>query len=524
MSTPPMPQSSALWGRVQRCLPFAGIALLVMSVWLLGTAQRQTVHFGDDQEYLTMATSFIRHGSPDFRPGDDLAMLAALPRSWVRSLGKKFHPGSPPYAYYLSRDGKYFGWHFFAYPALVAPLRWLLDARPDAARAHQDTNLICFCLALLSLLQLRARPRLFWLLLPMVFLTPVLWFLPYAHTETFVFSLGIVAVTCYLSDRPLLAILCNSIAATQYQPVALVSIFICIEWTWRQFSQLRQSHVSDVLSRWPKALAVLAATSIVFIPSLFFYVHFGVPNLVARESLVSTRLMSFDKFAWMFIDPNGGMLAYTPGLLWLLLAAAFWAGQRALRERNFWGLGLLSCALLTMFGSTVQRNWNHPTFGVSRYVLYGIAPMLLFIGNELRLMPASRTTQLLAVVSVAIGLQLLAHRVHGVFEYQGRDSGHHSDFALYVLERWPALYSPPAIIFCGRTLGKCMTDVVSGEPLPEYLPAIWQDRQGRPRKVLAAGCDPEPVLRARAWSATEIAKIRSGLHDCRGPGPKYINL
>jgi hypothetical protein len=505
-----------------RVLSWLCVGCLLVLVWRSGTDRFQTSHFGDDQEYLTMAMSFVRHGSPEFRPGDDTIMLAALPQRWRASLTNKFTPGGPPGAYFESRDGRYYAFHFFTYPAVVAPVRAVLDGRPDAFRAYQYTNLLMFSCALLSLLQLRTQPRLFWTLTPLTFLTPVLWFLPYAHTESFVFSLGVLALTCYLSGRRLLAIVFNSVAATQYQPLALISLCLCAQWLWSQ----RLASISSwpaLRGKLPSLVAVVAATAVVFVPGIFYFIHFGVPNLIVREGYASVQLMSASKFGWMFVDPNGGMLAYAPGILLMLLAACVWALRRALTRRELSGLALLGCALATVFASTCQRNWNHPTFGVSRYVLYGLAPMLLVIGNEIRHLRRTGPAWA-ALVVIAVLLQVFTLRVSGFFHYEGPDSSQHSAFAQYVLARWPYLYSPPPEIFCERTRSAtCHTDRDTGEPLPQYLPAIWQDERGIPRKILAQRCDEDSVLRARAWSAEQLATIHAAMQRCRGTGSIYID-
>ncbi|HKU42199.1 MAG TPA: hypothetical protein VJR89_28770, partial [Polyangiales bacterium] len=440
-------------------------------LWTRGTVPSQRVHFGDDQEYLTMTASFVRHGSPEYQPGDSAAMLQALPASWRHSLGKKFSPEGTPGAYYPARDGTLYAFHFFTYPASVAPLRAWLDGTPQAPRAHQFTNLVWLSLALASLLLLREQPRLFWSVAPLAFFSPVLWFTTYASTETFVFSLGLIALACWASGRVVAAIWCSALAATQYQPLALVPLWLCADQLWTQRRELR--------ARWPRALAALAGAALVFVPGLFYFVHYGTPNLIAREGLASTRFVTWSKFTGLFLDLNGGMLAYTPGLLLLLLVAAGWAAARARRDPR--GLILLGVVLLTMFGSTVQRNWNHPTFGISRYVLYSIAPLLWFIAAEIRAR-APRPQLLVPLVAAALALQLCVLRADGFFSYRGNDAAHHSALAAYVLERWPALYSPHPEIFCERTVRRCWPDPATGVPLPEYLPAIWRDSRGHARK------------------------------------------
>jgi hypothetical protein len=325
----------------------------------------------------------------------------------------------------------------------------------------------------------------------------------------------------------LLAILFNSVAATQYQPLALISICLCAQWLWSQGLHSVPSLPAPapaLRAKLPTTLAVLAVTGIVFVPAVFYFIHFGVPNLIAREGYASVHLMSASKFGWMFVDPNGGMLAYAPGILLMLMAACVWAVRRALTQRKWWGLALLVCALATVFASTCQRNWNHPTFGVSRYVLYGLAPMLLVIGNEIRQLRWTGSAWV-ALVVTAVLLQMVPLRASGFFHYEGRDSSQHSAFAQYVLARWPYLYSPPPEIFCERTRSAtCHTDRDTGEPLPQYLPAIWQDERGTPRKILAQRCDEESVVRARAWSSEQLATIHAAMQRCRGSGSIYIDL
>jgi hypothetical protein len=508
--------------RIARIAPLSCVAGLLFVVWHWGILPEQHQHFGDDQEYLTMTTSFVRHGSPDFRQGDDFATLLALPWTWERSLHGKFFPGRAPQSYFPDKEGRYYGYHFFTYSALVAPLRALLDQRVDRYRSHQYTNLLCFAAALLSLLLLRSRRRLFWSLTPLVFLTPVLWFLRYAHTEAFAFSFCVVALSCYLSGHVLPAIAFSAIAATQYQPLALIPLCLYAEWAW---ALLRRR--ASWQGKLAKLLLGLGLSAIVLAPSVFYYVHFGTPNLIVRQGFASVRLMSWSKFGWMFIDPNGGMLIYTPGVLLLLLAAAGWAARRARRERDYWGLALLAGVLGGLFASTCQLNWNHPTFGVSRYVLYAIGPALLFIGSELaklRLPDRRAVWRLRALIASAVVLQLLAQRAHGYFEYRGLDSAHHSHLAQYVLNHWPALYSPPAEIFCERTVAVCRTDPATGDPKPQYLPAIWRDAARVPHKILATRCDAERVLAASPWSDAERAKIRAAMQACRGTGVFYIDL
>lgn len=495
-----------------KIVQFVCVLAAILCLWREGTAQTQRWHFGDDQEYLTLTTSFMLHHSPEFEPGDQNATLAALPPMWRESLAKKFSPGPAPGAYYPASNRKYYAFHFFTYSAAVAPVRKLLEGGPDASRAHQYFNLIALSLSLASML-LVARPSVFWVMLALGSLTPVLWFTTYASTETFVFSLCLAAASCHLADRGVLAISLVAIAATQYQPLALLALFLCVQWLWTNRSRWRRRPFA--------VLGALASAAVVFVPGIFYYAHFGVPNLIAREGLVSLRFVSFRKFAGLLVDLNGGLLIYAPGVLLFLVVTAGWAIAHA--RRDAWNLGLLLTVLLTLAASTVQRNWNHPTFGISRYALYGIAPALMFIGCEVRRRNVDwRALGVLLVV--ALGLQVLVHRANGWLAYHGNDAGHHSPAAMYVLERWPWLYAPHSEIFCERSGGSCWPDPLTGETRADQLPVLYVDAGYEPRKLLASRCDEDKVLRARFWTVEQRTRIHDAMRHCRGSGTMYIDF
>lgn len=498
----------------------AALLALVVTCWVGSTTQQQLGHFGDDPEYLTMVYSLLRHGSPRFVEGDDVAMLESLPRKFRRTLAGKFKEGAAPAGYYKALDGGYYGWHFFAYSALVTPVRALLGHRSDAHRAHQYTNLIIVSLALLSVIQLRDRLQVALGLIALASITPVLWFLPYAHTEPFAFGFGVLAITFYMRRRPLAAITCAAIAATQFQPLAPLAWFLAAEWLWQHRDGLldRRTRLRASLM----GCAALALASITLLPGVFYLSHFGTPNLIAREGLASASLMSSSKLLWMFIDPNGGMLAYAPGLLLLTLVTAVRAGMRAVRgaRDSWWSLGVLACALFEMYASTCQRNWNHPTFGVSRYVVYTIAPLLFFLTREL--LAKERAPLVCASVLVALALQLGVHAENGFFAYHRNDSAHHSRLAMYVMTRWPTLYSPPPEIFCERTLRRCPLGA-DANPVSELYPIVWRDASGKPREVLT-DCNAAHTLDRQAWTVDERTKLERALKRCTAQVPMYIAL
>jgi hypothetical protein len=516
----------------RRALSLAGlvISLIVLIAWtcLESPKYPQLSHFGDDPEYLLMAQSFVRHHTPDYRPGDDGELLASLPRTWRNSLLKKYRPPRPS-GYFDARDGKLIAWHFWSYPAAVAPIKAPLDRRDMGGRAFHVTNMLLFCAALLGMLQLWQSPRLWACLLPLAFFTPVLWFLPLAHTEPFIFSLGMLAVACYLRARRLLAILFAALAATQFQPLALAVFAVCAQSLWIyagarwQAQSMRQAARKHAL----QIAASLVFASVALFPAIYYKYYFGVPSLVTREGYADSRLMSIDKLASMFIDLDTGMLVYLPGVLLLLALCTLLAARRSYRARSITPLLPMAVVIAILWSTTTARVWNYHTQGISRYALYTVPVMLGVIGIELKKLERFGWSSAIVLVAT-LGLQLVVHRTFGWFHYHGNDNLHHNQIALAVLERWPSLHAPVPEIFCSRTLHRrCWIDLETGYVTDEYLPAVLQDAAGAPRKALVKPCDPGSTLGTRPWTEAEVAMINALAADCRDPakrGPRYIDF
>jgi hypothetical protein len=516
----------------RRALSLVGLAasviVLITWTWLESPKYPQLSHFGDDPEYLLMAQSFVRHHTPDYRPGDDAELLASLPRGWRNSLLKKYRPPRPS-GYFDADDGKLIAWHFWTYAAAVAPIKAQLDRRDLGGRAFHVTNMLVFCAALLGMLQLWQSPRLWACLLPLAFFTPVLWFLPLAHTEPFIFSLGVLAVACYLRARRLLAILFGALAATQFQPLALAVFAVCAQSLWIyagarwQAQSLRQAARKHAL----RMAASLVFASLALLPAVYYKHYFGTPSLVTREGYADSRLMSIGKLASMFVDLDTGMLVYLPGVLLLLSWSTLLAARRGYRVRSITPLLPIAVVIAILWSTTTARVWNYHTQGMSRYALYTVPVMLGVIGIELKRLERFGWSSA-SVLAVALGLQLVVHRSFGWFDYRGNDNVHHNQIALAVLQRWPSLYAPVPEIFCSRTLHRrCWIDLETGYVTDEYLPAVLQDAATAPLKALVKPCDPGSTLRARPWSQAQVAMIKAVAADCRERatiGPRYIDF
>jgi hypothetical protein len=123
---------------------------------------------------------------------------------------------------------------------------------------------------------------------------------------------------------------------------------------------------------------------------------------------------------------------------------------------------------------------------------------------------------------------VFVHREFGWFGYRGNDNLHHNSVALYVMERWPSLYTPPPEIFCSRTRHKrCWNDVATGQVEREWLPAILLDERWSPIKGLVLPCEPEMTLKFPLLTPEQRERVHEAARRCERAGdraPAYVNF
>ena len=138
--------SSVAMIRAVTRLPLAlSIAALVL---LVAAALRLPLRpHGDAGEYLLMLESWHRHGSPELQPQDRESLRGLLAREGLAIDEDRVLPN-----YHAGRDGRLYGYHFWAYSLAGVPARRLLEARGlSPLRALPVTNALLFGLALVAI-------------------------------------------------------------------------------------------------------------------------------------------------------------------------------------------------------------------------------------------------------------------------------------------------------------------------------------------------------------------------------------
>lgn len=468
MTLPPGPR------RVAAVLALVAAPLVGLALWA------EPVADGDGGEYLLLAESLRRHGTPALRPDDLRAVReAAGPRGLWRQ------EPSTLGSYFEGADGRRYAWHFWGYSALALPARLALDAvGGHPLRALPVTNALCLAGATAVALLVPAWPfGLRALLAASALLSPALPFLRWAHPEAAVFSLVLVALVLH-AGHPALAVLAVALASSQAPPLVVLVAALA----------LRSAAAAGFARR--RCLAMLAAASPALLAPGFFLLLFGTPSLTARNAGMGLAQVSPRRALDLLLDPNLGLLPHSPGLVVLALALpAVALTRRRWREA---GPQLLAAAAAAALLCSANENWNNGTTGPSRYVLWLMpVPMVAAFAWAAA---GSRLLRIALLVSVAVQAAVVLARGGPLAP---ADSLEHSAAARFVLDRWPGLYDPTPEVFVERT---------RGTELPVPPPHVYRSG-GRCRKA---------YLRVRNAEAVEAqcGEIPAGQRRALLPRPR----
>lgn len=411
--------------RVARLL-FAAAAAVLVATALAATPKAD----GDAAEYLFMTESLFRHASPQLRPADVRSVARMDQRL---GLGLNYSMGFV--GYFDDPVGRWYCYHFWAYPLLAFPARLLLAVPPaNGLRALALTNAWLFLLALHRVLfrsHFRAEVRLASFLL--LFVSPLLWFVRWPQAEVMIASCATLSLVGAYRGLRWAPIFWAALAGLQAPPFA---ILLAVVWARRVVEGPRPASL----------LTASLAASPVLVSPLFFYWHFGTPSLIARESTHLSNL-SAERALELLLDLNLGLLPYMPVVVGLFVLASAALLLRARREPG--DLALLVCLVAMAFATTLNGNWNSGTVGPSRYALW-LLPIVIFLVARLGELSARRWRRALPV---AVALSLVTQAAVVLAKggtVADTDYLSHSYAARFVLHHAPAWYNPSFPVFQGR--------------------------------------------------------------------------
>lgn len=420
------------------------VCVIIPSILLFFLFTAKKPYGGDSFEYLLMSEAIFNHGSPDITAADVAVFDKKFDHTyfWIsKDIGYLFN--EPTFmksfaGFYTNLQGKHFSYHFWFYPLLNLPARYLVQAlNINPERAFQITHaLILFIVVLVVYYSKRLTEKEKILLLILYIISPGIFYLPLAHPEFLVYSLMFLSGIFLLERRYLLAILLSAVAAMQNLPLGLFGAFIILLFLYKKGFTVKNLCKSS--------FAFLPA----LIPPVFYIYNYQTPSLIASTGFLNLNFTTLEKLFSLFFDLNQGLLIGMPVLL-LVIGVLIWKARRVWKEGFKNNLtvhdGILPVALVIALVSCTMMNWNAGQQVIHRYGIW-VAPLfLIYLVAQKNFI----NRYLLAFILVI----QLAVVVHYKGFYAEGEYVKHKGIAKFFLRHAPSLYNPVPEVFAERTLG-----------------------------------------------------------------------
>lgn len=423
-------------------LPFT-LALLVLCITIPSNI------YGDGWEYLGMTISITNHLSPDLT-ADDIMIRHEVARD-----NNIDFPITQDYSgYFKDLNGNYYSYHFWFY-SLISSIPYVLlkILGINTLKVFQVTNAVLYILLIWRILyggSLNNRMRL-WLALAAL-INPIILYIPWSHPEVFTFVFLFIGLLELLENKKLLACLFISLASLQNPAIAIIPVGIVM---WELIITRKMSRQIIYLG---------LASCITFLPYIFYWIHFREFNLITASGFSSIKLISLDKVTSLFFDPNFGLVAYIPLLLFTML----WLILRRDKVAMIWACVLFALSVIC----ATQLNWNSGMMYINRYSVWFIPIIIIATLHFI----ASLSKKAFAVYSILFAASTGMVTAYCVYDYNPGNYLKFSPVAKTILSISPSLYNPPHEVFAERTLGL-------ENSYKEKLPITLWNIQG-PRKSL----------------------------------------
>jgi hypothetical protein len=455
---------------------FPAFSLLLLYQMLF---EVEPVIHGDGFEYTFMTESFYNHFSPELtrqdlntfkenlvNAGRYIDWNAQVVNTLMNHLSdKKFLSSS--YGYFTDLSGVKYSYHFFFYSILNLPMRFILDIfHGNLEYMFPLTNLIILAFTCFYLLFKSNLPPVKLIFIALFFtFSSVFWFLPFSGPEVFANCMCILSLVLFYEKKYYLSVLLASIASTHYPPIILIAIFVSIKslldnkFTFKNISLLFLSGLPSL------------------IPTLFYYYHFKIPNLILHSGYISKNLFSFTRLFGIFFDLNQGMVLAIPVLIFIFFIIYF---KTLLKGRKFWNYDLLLLpVVLGMISFFINMFYWNNGYSILRYATWCCVPLIIFtIMNSDFSIKWIRSVFVIALLIHILNIYNVFNSYKlGGLQVKGWQGSIHTNLAEWVIENYPNLYNPDPDIFGQRTLwGKI--------PSPSDSPICYYNKAGKLCKAM----------------------------------------
>ncbi len=464
-------------------------AITCLLIWQSGFRLKPALT-GDGPEYLVITTAVSRHATPDIRLADikqSQKILYAngdsIPNSYYKGLQnfvtKKPKPLQGYWGIFTSKDGKFYGYHFWFYSMLCAPAKLLLQTfSGNPLRCFMLTNAFFIILVLVYILWFSKLNELQKTAAIIFFVTGCnTWYLYWTHPE--VYSTACIFLACILlfDRRFALSILFAALGSLQNPPIAFLIPFVLLRF------------VSLHGFQWKQLLFFCAIGALSLLPSAFYFYNFGTPNLIMFIHATDVKYITFRRLLSLLFDINQGMILSIPFILLLFFGHSVFkfiqisgSSIKATRKKeiakkqsisgsfNLWfPLILIAMAIPSM----QQINWN---MGESVIVRYATWMSMLPVSYIIYEMNWYRIRNIVVLI-VLIASQIAVTQYFGGFTPEGWRYVAFYKHSRFVLNHYPCLYNPEPEIFAERVMHR-------EEVTPDASPVFYKTPNGIVTKAL----------------------------------------
>ncbi len=497
---------------------FAKITVFLVLSFFVGEKAFYTIDpypTGDAFEYIMMTEALYNHATPDIRLQDVQSFKQDYTKvlDWERNMKYRnfdeaetllsdtsfYHYMYEISGCFVDLKGQIYSYHFFFYSLLNVPARWVMDiAHESPLKCFQIMNALMILFTSAVLLWYKPMETFKACLLAISFVfSAAFWYIGWVHTE--VYSICLVTLSLWLAFRNhyYLPILLASVAALQNQALIALVLLLAAKALFEQkitFGNLMKIAVSCIWVLWP---------------SVFYYYHFHISNLVNYRGFLSNEYITPTRFVGFFIDLNQGALLAIPIALFLfvfLWIRIIYLNIRSKRKPEWIDLLPIVIAVITI-GVCTMGNWNHGQAVINRYATWVSAMMLIMTFIWLYKSGFSNLTQYTIMICIAVSQYeaILYFEKDNKYDWM---SGILKPQAKWVIENYPQFYNPDPTILIGRKFG-------GGELSAAKELIIFNDKAGNIRKIMVHR-ERMDLLGEIGVSKSSIEKYKTTLNFING--------
>jgi hypothetical protein len=406
------------------------------------------------------------------------------------------------YGIFTSKDGKLYNYHFWAYPLINLPLKFIFEKiHFYPFKVFQITNAILVLLVVYYILFHTKWQIYLQIIGAIVFaFSSIAWYINWIHPEVFTACLVFMSIILFFQEKYYWAIILSAIASMQNPPIFLLSLAFAIKAIFVFGFNLKN------------ILKIIFSGIFIIIPSAFYFYHFGRPNLIVDSGYLDSQYITITRFVGFFFDLDQGMII---GLPFVLIVFLFMYAYEIYKSIKYKQVGYENILILVLIGIVFfvipMKNWNHGQSVVNRYTVWS---SMIIVAYFINLLSKYKNIYMIIFIGLfAVFTQIFTHAYFKGFDAKEWDNIYHKKTAIWAMNHFPSLYNPDPQIFLVRTLGYF--------PYKSENVIIFKGYNNEVKKIMVY-IDSINVLHQKyGFSNDSINKIKKKIKNINGWG--YIN-